>query len=221
MMADNNLDPYIAQRKAMVEEQIIARGIKTPEVIQAMLTVPRHLFMPKDLVASAYEDRALAIGYEQTISQPYIVAFMTEALCLKGNEKILEIGTGSGYQSAVLAEIANVIYTTEIVAPLADIAKRRFAELHYSNIVSKYGDGYNGWQEYAPFDAIIVTCAPDHIPKALKQQLQTNGKMIIPVGRPWSTQYLITLTKLPDGRIVEEKVLGVRFVPMTGELKPL
>jgi protein-L-isoaspartate(D-aspartate) O-methyltransferase len=209
---------YVSLRKAMVDYQIMARGIKDYKVESAMRKVPRHFFVPPDQKPFAYEDNALPIAHGQTISQPYVVAFMTEALMLKGDEKVLEIGTGSGYQAAVLAEIVAQVYTIEIVDPLAKNAKAVLEKLGYKNIYVKSGDGYQGWPEYAPFDAIIVTCAPDHIPEPLQKQLKVGGRMIIPVGDTgWSGQDLVYLEKVSEDRIVQKKVLPVRFVPMTGE----
>src|SRR4030042_2223240 len=181
----SDLDPkgdFKTMRQKMVETQIKARGVKDPRVLSAMHKVERHLFVPKELQTSAYTDQPLPIGEDQTISQPYIVALMTELLELKGGENVLEIGTGSGYQAAILAELAKEVYTIEIVEPLASSAKNRLLELGYQNINVKAGDGYLGWPEVGPFDAIIVTAAPDHIPKPLIDQLQEGGRMVIPVG---------------------------------------
>ena len=201
-------------RKNMVKSQIIRRGVNDALVIKAMETVKRHLFIPESHQKEAYNDHPLPIGYNQTISQPYIVAFMTEILRLKGTEKVLEIGTGSGYQAAVLGEIVKEVYTIEIVTPLAERAEKVLKELNYKNVFVKSGDGYAGWPEQAPFDAIIVTAAPDHIPEPLIKQLKIGGKLIIPVGTSW--QELILLEKTEDG-IKKRNVLAVRFVPMTGE----
>ena len=185
------------------------------KVLKAIEEVPRHEFVPPNMEARAYEDNPLPIGEEQTISQPYIVALMTELLGLKGGERVLEIGTGSGYQAAVLAEIAGQVYTIEILEPLATSAKKRLAGMGYKNITVRCGDGYKGWKEHAPFDAIIVTAAPDHVPQPLVDQLKPGGKMVIPVGN--FLQELKVLTKKSDGTVVEKNVLPVRFVPMTGE----
>ena len=199
------------ERKAMVEGQIIARGINDPRVIEAMLKVPREAFIPEVLRNAAYGDSPLPIGYNQTISQPYVVAFMTEALGLKKSDKVLEIGTGSGYQAAVLAEIAGEIYTIEIIPPLAEEARGRLNRLGYENITVIIGDGYLGFEEEAPFDAIMVTASPAGIPEHLVEQLKIGGRMIVPAGRPSQELYLITKTE--DG--VEKKpLLPVRFVPM-------
>lgn len=205
---------YAGLRNRMVEEQIVARGIKDDRVISAMKKVPRHHFIPEKNRAYAYKDEPVSIGYEQTISQPYIVALMTECLRIKGNEKVLEIGTGSGYQAAILAELAKEIYTIEIIEPLGRLAKTRLDEMGYKNIKVKIGDGYRGWKEYAPFDCIIVTAAPSEIPQTLIEQLKVGGKMVIPVGK-WF-QDLVLIEKLDKG-IKKSTVAPVRFVPMTGD----
>jgi len=201
-------------REAMVETQIKARGVKDPRVLSAMLKVERHLFVPKNLHSTAYSDQPLPIGEGQTISQPYIVALMTELMDLKGEEKVLEVGTGSGYQAAILAELAKEVYTIEIIEKLATSAERLLLDLGYKNIKVKAGDGYLGWPEAAPFDAIIVTCAPDHIPKPLIAQLKEGGRMVIPVGE--STQELKRIVKR-SGKLQTTDVIPVLFVPMTGE----
>ncbi len=198
----------------MVEQQLLSRGITDPRVIDAMERVPRQRFVPSDQRPWAFEDRPLPIGYRQTISQPYIVAFMTQALNLDSDARLLEIGTGSGYQTAVLAELARQVYSIEIVPELADQAKKTLSELGYQNVHLREGDGYMGWTEHAPFDAIMVTAAPDHIPQPLVDQLAVGGRMIIPVGE--NRQALILLTRTERG-VTEETVLPVRFVPMTGE----
>ena len=213
----SDLDPkgdFKTMREKMVETQIKARGVKDPRVLSAVLKVERHLFVPKDLQTSAYMDQPLPIGEGQTISQPYIVALMTELLELKGGEKVLEIGTGSGYQAAILAELAKEVYTIEIIEPLATSAKKLLLQLGYQNIMVKAGDGYLGWPEVAPFDAIIVTAAPDHIPKPLLEQLKEGGRMIVPVGT--YSQVLKKIVKR-SGRIETTDVIPVVFVPMTGE----
>lgn len=204
-----------AQRKAMVDEQIEARGITDPATLAAMQAVPRHEFLPLRLREEAYGDYPLPIGNGQTISQPYVVAFMTEAIRPQPNEKVLEIGAGSGYQAAVLAQMGAEVYTVEIVEPLADMARQTLERLGYKNAHVRLGDGYRGWPEHAPFDAIIVTCAPDKIPPDLVAQLRDGGRMIIPVGGGME-QELVLLRKKGD-RIEEQSVLPVRFVPMTGE----
>src|SRR4030043_363227 len=205
---------YKAMRERMVETQIKARGVKDPRVISALLKVERHRFVLEDYLNSAYADQPLPIGEGQTISQPYIVALMTELLELKENEKVLEIGTGSGYQAAILAELAKEVYTIEIIESLASMAKSRLLELGYQNIKVKAGDGYLGWPEVAPFDAIIVTAAPDHIPKPLVEQLKEGGRMVVPVGT--YTQELKKIIKR-SGKIETTDVIPVVFDPMTGE----
>lgn len=210
---DNMEEYYAKQRENMVREQIQARGITDTLVLSAMRTVPRHLFVPPEHRARAYGDYPLPIGWNQTISQPYIVAYMTEALHLVGIEKVLEIGTGSGYQAAVLAEIVDSVYTIEIVEPLAERTIQRLRDMHYTDIHCKIGDGYQGWPEHAPFDAIIVTAAPGHIPQPLVDQLAMDGRMIIPVGE--DQQELILIERTQRG-ITQRSVLPVRFVPMTG-----
>jgi protein-L-isoaspartate(D-aspartate) O-methyltransferase len=207
-------DRYAGVRERMIRTQLIARHIRDPLVLDAMRTVPRHLFVAPDLIPAAYEDTPLPIGWGQTISQPYIVAFMTEAVRLRGGDKVLEVGTGSGYQAAVLAEIADSVYTIEIVEPLGRNAASRLARLGYGNVTVRIGDGYLGWPEAAPFDAILVTAAPDHIPQPLLDQLAPGGRLIIPVGT-WD-QELIVVTRTDTG-YKEQRVLPVRFVPMTGE----
>jgi protein-L-isoaspartate(D-aspartate) O-methyltransferase len=204
---------YKTMRERMVETQIKARGVKEPRVLAAMLKVERHLFVPKDLHPNAYSDQPLPIGEGQTISQPYIVALMTELLDLRGEEKVLEVGTGSGYQAAILAELAKEVYTIEIIEKLATSAEKLLLDLSYKNIKVKAGDGYLGWPEAAPFDAIIVTCAPDHIPKPLMDQLREGGRMVIPVGE--STQELKKIVKR-GGKLETTNVIPVIFVPMTG-----
>jgi protein-L-isoaspartate(D-aspartate) O-methyltransferase len=198
----------------MVESQIRARGVEDSLVLAAMRSVPRHLFVPPDLVGVAYTDGPLPIGLGQTISQPYIVALMTELAELEGGETVLEVGTGSGYQAAVLAEIADTVYTIEIVEPLAVTAAARLDSLGYENVVVRAGDGYQGWAEHAPFDAVIVTAAPDHVPGPLVEQLRVGGRLVIPVGDAY--QELLQITKTETG-VVERRVIAVRFVPMTGE----
>ena len=201
-------------REKMVETQIKARGVKNPRVLSALLKVERHRFVPEENLNSAYSDQPLPIGEGQTISQPYIVALMTELLDLKGDEKVLEIGTGSGYQAAILAELSKEVYTIEIIESLASMSKKRLLELGYQNIQVKAGDGYLGWPEFAPFDAIIVTAAPDHIPKPLIEQLKEGGRMVVPVGT--HTQELKKIVKR-SGKIETTDVIPVLFVPMTGE----
>ncbi len=208
-------DDFARKRGEMVRSQIEARGVKDPLALGAMRKVPRHLFVAEKYWSEAYDDHPLPIGSGQTISQPYIVALMTEQLALKGGDKVLEIGTGSGYQAAALAEIAGEVYTIEIICPLADAAKERLQQMGYINISVKCGDGYRGWPEQAPFDAIIVTAAPDKIPQPLLDQLKPGGRMVIPVGG--LHQELILIRKKTDGTIEQQSVIPVRFVPMTGE----
>jgi protein-L-isoaspartate(D-aspartate) O-methyltransferase len=203
-------------REAMVAEQIEQRGVRDARTLAAMRTVPRHLFVPPALQAEAYADHPLPIGHDQTISQPYIVAFMTEALGLRGGETVLEVGTGSGYQAAVLAEIAARVYTIEIVAPLAEEARERLKRLGYRNVEVRAGDGYAGWPEKAPFDAVMVTAAAPRVPEPLKQQLKDGGRLVIPVGD--ESQELVVLTRTGTA-YVEDRVLPVRFVPMTGKVR--
>jgi len=203
------------QRAAMVAQQIEARGVRDASTLAAMRAVPRHEFLPMRLRDEAYGDYPLPIGHGQTISQPYIVAFMTEAIGPQPGEKILEVGAGSGYQAAVLAQMGAEVYTIEIVEPLAEMARQTLERLGYNNAHVKHGDGYRGWPEHAPFDAIIVTCAPDEIPPNLVAQLKDGGRMIIPVGGGME-QELVLLRKEGD-RVVKQSVLPVRFVPMTGE----
>jgi protein-L-isoaspartate(D-aspartate) O-methyltransferase len=205
------------RRARMVETQIVARGVRDPRVLAAMRKVPRHLFVDAAQRAEAYEDHPLPIPGNQTISQPYIVALMTELLELKPTSRVLEIGTGSGYQSAVLAELAKEVYTIEIVPELASLAAKRLTELAYGNVRTREGDGYRGWPEEAPFDAVIVTAAPERIPQPLLDQLAPGGVMVIPVGGFF--QELKVFRKSVDGRVTERDILPVRFVPMTGEVE--
>jgi protein-L-isoaspartate(D-aspartate) O-methyltransferase len=200
--------------EAMVAQQIEARGVKQPEVLDAMRRVPRDRFVPPDMRQHAYTDSPLPIGEGQTISQPYIVAVMTELLAPRSDMKVLEVGTGSGYQAAVLAEIVKDVYTIEILPGLARRAAGILAELGYENVHARIGDGYDGWPEHAPFDAIIVTAAPPSIPQPLLDQLAVGGRLVIPVGEGY--QELEVVTRTPDG-FERRKVLPVRFVPMTGK----
>ena len=200
----------------MVETQIKARGVKDPRVLAAMEKVPRHEFVPPEFIDQAYEDHPLPIGYGQTISQPYIVAVMTELLQLESGDKVLEIGTGSGYQAAILAEITDKVYTVEIIPELAKSAEERLRRLGYTSVKVKNADGYYGWEEYAPYDAIIVTCAPDHVPRPLVRQLKDGGRMVIPVGPPGGYQSLWLIEKR-GGEVKSRNVMGVLFVPMIHE----
>jgi protein-L-isoaspartate(D-aspartate) O-methyltransferase len=211
-------DHFAAERRRMVKEQLLSGtgyGITNARVLVAMSKVPRHEFVPAELRHRAYDDGPLPIGYGQTISQPYIVAFMTQQLNPQPTDRVLEIGTGSGYQAAVLAELVREVYTIEIVDPLAQRAKADLKRLGYTNIQVRAGDGYPGWPEAAPFDAIIVTCAPENVPQPLVDQLRVGGRMIIPVGPVWE-QHLVLLRK-QGGRLEKGTVLPVRFVPMTGK----
>lgn len=198
----------------MVQEQLIARGIHDPGVLAAMSKIPRDEFVPAGHRAAAYGDHPLPIGENQTISQPFVVAYMTEQLQLTGNERVLEVGTGSGYQAAVLAELCREVFTIEIIDTLATRARDTLTRLGYRTVRVRAGDGYRGWPEAAPFDAIIVTAAPDHVPQPLLDQLRIGGRMVLPVGE--HSQELIRLTKTAAG-VREERLLPVRFVPMTGE----
>jgi len=207
-------DPYTTAREQMVAEQIASRDIKDPRVLTAMRQVPRHLFVPVDERESAYEDRPLPIGHGQTISQPYIVALMTELAKPKPAARALEIGTGSGYQAAILSKLVAEVYSIEIVEPLANEARTRLAALGFSNVVCRTGDGYNGWIERAPFDLILVTAAPDHVPPALVAQLKPGGRLVIPVGPVFSVQELLVIEKDASGRTRTEQITPVRFVPL-------
>ena len=201
----------------MVERYVQARGVDDPRVLSAMREVPRHRFVPEPLRAKAYGDHSLPIGHGQTISQPYIVALMTELLELEPDDSVLEIGTGSGYQSAVLARLAGQVYSIEILPDLARAASERLKQLGYANVTVREGDGYGGWPEHAPFDGIIVTAAPERIPQPLLDQLAPGGRMVIPVGGFF--QELKVFEKDANGRVTERSILPVRFVPMTGEIE--
>jgi protein-L-isoaspartate(D-aspartate) O-methyltransferase len=205
-------DRYKAAREKMVTEQIISRGVTDQRTLKAMRKVPRQLFVPKEYESEAYDDNPLAIGYGQTISQPYIVAYMTEVAKPDPTKIALEIGTGSGYQAAVLAETVKKVYSIEIVPELARESAERLKKLGYNNITIKYGDGYKGWKEFSPFDIIIVTAAAEQIPQPLIDQLAENGRLVIPVGPPMAVQELILLVK-KNGKIEKSRLTFVRFVP--------
>jgi len=207
-------DAATAAREKMVQQQIAERDVRDARVLAAMREVLRHELVPPEVRAKAYADSPLPIGHGQTISQPYIVAFMTEQLAPKPTDRVLEIGTGSGYQAAVLAKLVAEVYTIEIVEPLARRATEDLRRLGFKNVHVKAGDGYQGWAEHAPFDAVIVTCAPDHVPQPLVDQLKEGGRLVIPVGDA-GVQELYLLEK-KGGKVVQQAVLPVRFVPMTG-----
>ena len=207
-------DPYEKVRSDMVRTQIERRGVRDSRVLEAMRTVPRHKFVPEKMAAESYEDHPLPIGKGQTISQPYIVALMTDLLNLKPTNKVLEIGTGSGYQAAVLGQLVDQVYTIEIIEKLADKASAVLKELGYDNIHVRVGDGYYGWEEEAPFDAIILTAAPDEVPAPLLEQLAEGGRLVVPEGK--MTQTLVIYQKL-NGKIDRNNSIPVRFVPMTGK----
>jgi protein-L-isoaspartate(D-aspartate) O-methyltransferase len=213
-MQKSSDDAEAAARRRMVEEQIRARGVRDEAVLAAMRRVPRHLFVPEDQRTGAYADHPLPIGFSQTISQPYIVAYMTEALEIEPDHRVLEIGTGSGYQAAILGELAREVFSIEIVEPLAERARTTLQEQGYRNVQVRAGNGYAGWPEAAPFDRIVVTAAPDEVPPALVSQLKAGGLMVIPVGA--GDQVLQVMRRTPEGmRTI--KTLPVRFVPMTGK----
>ncbi|RME43621.1 MAG: protein-L-isoaspartate(D-aspartate) O-methyltransferase [Chloroflexi bacterium] len=199
----------------MVARQIAARGVSDPAVLRAMQAVPRHKFVPPELIDQAYADHPLPIGYGQTISQPYIVALMTEKLNIGPGDKVLEIGTGSGYQAAVLAEITDQVYSVEIIPQLAARAAKTLKETGYTTVQTLNADGYYGWEEHAPYDAIVVTAAPDHVPPPLIQQLKDGGRLVIPIGPPGGYQTLWQITKHGD-KLETRNLGGVRFVPFTG-----
>jgi protein-L-isoaspartate(D-aspartate) O-methyltransferase len=206
---------FAAQRQQMVQKQLMPRGINDQRVLGAMAKVPREEFVAPESRVASYEDGPLPIGYGQTISQPYIVAFMTEQLRMKPSDRVLEVGTGSGYQAAILGELVSEVYSIEIVEPLAKNAEATLQRLGYKNVHVKFGDGYKGWPEEAPFDAIIVTCAPDKVPQALVDQLKDGGRMVIPVGDRFAQQ--LYLLEKKNGQLKQSATLPVRFVPMTSE----
>ncbi len=204
-----------SERQRMVQEQLMSRGVRDERVLAAMNKVPREEFVPQDSRAASYTDQPLLIGYGQTISQPYIVAFMTEQLRPKPSDRVLEVGTGSGYQAAILAELVAEVYSVEIVEPLAKNAEATLQRLGCKNVHVKIGDGYKGWPETAPFDAIIVTCAPDKVPQPLIDQLKDGGRMVIPVGDRFAQE--LYLLEKKNGQLKQSATLPVRFVPMAGE----
>jgi protein-L-isoaspartate(D-aspartate) O-methyltransferase len=210
--AQTQVADFAAQRERMVKEQIVVRGVLSERVLSALRKVPREEFVPTQYRAESYTDKPLPIGYDQTISQPYIVAFMTEQLQPRPTDRVLEIGTGSGYQAAILAELVAEVYSIEIIEPLAKNAEATLQRLGYKNVHIKTGNGYKGWPEHAPFDSIIVTCAPEHVPAALLDQLKENGRMIIPVGAKFAQE--LYLFEKKNGRLEQSAVLPVRFVPM-------
>jgi protein-L-isoaspartate(D-aspartate) O-methyltransferase len=218
-------DPYRDARMAMVKEieqhvretsLALDKESLDPRVMDAMATVPRHRLVPERIRSSAYENRPLSIGHGQTISQPYIVAVMTDLLKTTPSSRVLEIGTGSGYQAAILAEVVEQVYTIEIIEPLGELARENLAKLGYTNIETRIGDGYYGWEEQAPFDAIVVTAAASHIPPPLIEQLAAGGRMIIPVGSRFMVQQLVLVEKDETGQVTTRQILPVRFVPLTG-----
>jgi protein-L-isoaspartate(D-aspartate) O-methyltransferase len=209
-------DPTLKDREAMVMKQIESRGVEDPDVLAAMLAVPRHKFVPENYIPQAYADHPLPIGHGQTISQPFIVALMTEVLTLEEGDRVLEIGTGSGYQAAILAELDTVVYTVEIIPELALEADERLKDLGYTNIRVLNADGYFGWEEHAPFDGVIVTAAPDHLPQPLIEQLDEGARMIIPIGPVGAVQTLWLFEKV-EGELKALNLGPVSFVPLTGE----
>jgi protein-L-isoaspartate(D-aspartate) O-methyltransferase len=211
----DEVDSFASERAMMVRQQLTARDITNPRVLEAMKRVPRHRFVPDPLQSAAYRDSPLPIGEGQTISQPYIVALMTQLVDPKPDQKALDVGTGSGYQAAVLSELVKDVYSIEIVESLATDARARLKELGYGNITVRHGDGYAGWQEEAPFDVIIVAAAPDRVPPALITQLAPGGKLVIPIGD--LAQTLVLIEKQADGSVIRKNVAPVAFVPMTGE----
>src|SRR6476646_8370941 len=213
--AQTQVADFAARRERMVKEQIVMRGLVTERMLSALRKVPREEFVPAEYRAESYTDKALPIGYDQTISQPFIVAFMTEELQPQATDRVLEVGTGSGYQAAILAELVADVYTIEIIEPLAKNAEATLQRLGYKNVHVKVGDGYSGWPEHALFDSIIVTCAPERVPQQLTNQLKDGGRMIIPVGERFAQE--LYLLEKKDGRLRESAVLPVRFVSMAGE----
>jgi protein-L-isoaspartate(D-aspartate) O-methyltransferase len=213
---ETEADPYDIPRQNMVNDQIEARGIDDPLVLMAMRKVPRHIFVLPEYLSMAYDDHPLPIDYGQTISQPYIVALMSSALGLTPGDKVLEIGTGSGYQAAVLAEMGMQVYSIEIIPELVDQARKKLDDAGYTQVVNSQGDGYYGWDEFAPYDAIMVTAAPDHLPPLLSNQLREGGRLVIPIGPLGSLQTLWLFVK-ENGQLNATNLGGVSFVPLTGE----
>ena len=211
------VDEFAAQREELVQEGVIDWGVEDPAVIEALRAVPRHEFVPEEFLSQAYENHPLPIGYGQTISQPYIVALMSQAAGVSAGDTVLEIGTGSGYQAAVLAELVDQVYSIEIISPLAEHSAATLARLGYDNIITSQADGYFGWEEHAPFDAIVVTAAPDHIPQPLVQQLKIGGRLIIPVGPVGGFQKLWLVTRESEDEVRTVDLGGVRFVPFIRE----
>ncbi len=207
-------DTFTRQRKRMVEEQIAYRGVTDKGVLEAMQAVPRHLFIPEENRSYSYYDQPVPIGFGQTISQPYIVAFMTELLKLGKEDVVLEVGAGSGYQAAILSKLVKQVYTIEIIEGLGKEASKRLKTMGYDNVEVKVGDGYKGWLEHAPFDAIIVTAAAEHIPQPLVDQLKPGGRLVIPVGGVYEVQDLMLITKDASSKVVKESIIPVRFVPL-------
>ena len=215
---ERNREQFVRARRAMIERDLVPRGIRDQRVLDAMGSIERELFVPEKLRSRAYEDRPLPIGEGQTISQPYIVAFMTEQLHLKGTERLLEIGTGSGYQTAVLGKLAAEVYSIEIIPKLSERAKALLSRLGFDNIHLKVGDGFFGWEEQGPFDAILVTASAPKIPEALWRQLREGGRLIMPLGAERQGQVLVRVTKA-DGKQVVEELTEVAFVPLTGAIR--
>lgn len=211
-------DYYTILRKSMVNSQIKARGVTDKRVLKVLEKVPRHLFVPDDLQSEAYNDYPLPIGEGQTISQPYIVARMTELAELKGDEKVLEIGTGSGYQAAILSLLCKEVYSIEIIESLAKSAEKRLKELNYKNVFVRHGDGYLGWTEVAPFDVILITCAPPYLPDSLIRQLKVGGRIVAPMGKEYETQ-ILTVFQKKNGEFIKTEYEPVRFVPMKGKIE--
>jgi protein-L-isoaspartate(D-aspartate) O-methyltransferase len=215
---ESKRDQFVRARRAMIERDLVSRGIRDRRVLEAMGSIERELFVPEKLRSLAYEDRPLSIGEGQTISQPYIVAFMTELLSLRGTERVLEIGTGSGYQTAVLGKLAAEVYSIEIIPKLSERAKILLVRLGFDNVHLKVGDGFFGWEEQGPFDAILVTAAAAKIPEPLWRQLREGGRLIMPLGAERQAQTLVRVTK-SDGKQVVEELTGVVFVPLTGAIR--